>query len=245
MKVYCFDLDGTILFKNNNNYHIYPQTIKLLKYLSSIPSNVLILSTGRMKVDNAQYAKIRKYFHFFGYLNGALIYKRNHLIKQYSFSKRQLQEIALYAQAHNIYTIFQGISKTYTMVNNNNINLEYYSDYNVLINDYQQILNKKISSISIITKDTFFTSFHGVRLYPWKLGGAHLLPNTNKSDLLDTFKDYQIITIGDGLNDLENLKKSDISIIYEDSPFVLRGIAKYICLQKDKLFDFYEEHDLL
>ncbi|MDR2828743.1 MAG: Cof-type HAD-IIB family hydrolase [Acholeplasmatales bacterium] len=248
-KIYCFDLDSTILFRKNEiEYFVYPSTLKLLKLLSKDENNILVLATGRAKTDNSTYKSIKKYFSYFIYLNGSLVYHKNKKVYENYFNKQKLQEIVEYCYSHKIAAGYSTLS--YLLFVKDLIpNVETHKlDHAVIIDDIKNIINKKIYSMSIITDDKYFDDIKDVVKFSWRLGGCHILPpNTSKGNFLNSLEDESsiLISVGDGDNDYDMLKKANVSITYSSSSKLLKRIASIVVEKEDLLYEAFVKNNLI
>src|SRR5690606_24382025 len=92
-----------------------------------------------------------------------------------------------------------------------------------------------------------------LRHYSWHSGGFDLVnQNTNKAnairEILKNEKDYQLIAIGDGHNDIEMIEMADIGIAIGNSGFdELKEKADFIAphIEQDQLYDFFKSIKLI
>ena len=241
MSVYCFDLDGTILFNEACGEVIYESSILLISELKK-QNHILVLLTGRMRIDTNSYKHILKYFDYVVFLNGALIYHKNKLIVSKPFPKQKLNEIV--TDVKNDFLIFSSINKTHSLYPKEEL-VSSFPRYSCFYQNYRFIPKKKIYSVSILDYTNDLSHIKDISIYAWKRGGAHILYNANKADIMKIFLHETFISIGDGINDFELLAQSNISITFDDSCQALRDIANYIVLDKKNLFIFYKEKGLV
>jgi len=251
-RIFVFDLDNTILFFNEkiNDYVIYPETIKLLQKIKKDKNNILILASGRMRYNKSGYKKINKYFDYFIYLNGGIILKKNELIKNQGFLKEEVLYLYHKAIEKNTYVEFSSMKYFYAINDNFKDIDSFHSKHLKIIKSTKELTNKKLYSAQIIKDEVDDEIKEKFSVFPWKTKGAHVLnKHVNKASFINKlkneFKETTLISIGDGINDIEVFKISNISISFSDSKEIVKNNANYIIKNKEKLYTFYKENKFI
>lgn len=232
-KIIFFDLDNTL--HNKKEGFIPSNTIKLIKHLSSMPNTYLGLATGRgpYKIDI-----IKDLIHLFKYqiyINGALAYNENDLIYENPLNKNIVNKIINESKELEVNYGFVGMDEEFLNLDKYNGNPKLYQAW-LFTKDINKI-NKVNSSLNLI-------------VHPWHKEGADLVDiNTNKAvaikKLLENEKDYKLICVGDGHNDISMIEMADVGIAMENSGFIkLKEKAHFIAphIDKNELYNFFAKH---
>ncbi|MGB0202550.1 MAG: HAD-IIB family hydrolase [Acholeplasmataceae bacterium] len=256
-KAYYFDLDNTLFF--NDEGRILPNTLKLLHALKKQPDTILGLATGRSLEKLTIVKDIIPLFDHMVLINGAMLYINGTLV-------------------HDIPILIKDIEHVFTILKDTNINIGMVSEKDDAILypdarvnhamqtlrgihpivDPQFYLNQRIYQLWIFADSDDdikevahkLTQFH---CFPWHVGGADFIyPHVHKASGIEYLRQLnpydQLITVGDGLNDVSMIKIADIGIAMDNSRFVaLKKEATFIAphIKHDLLYEFFIKHQLL
>lgn len=249
-KIIFFDLDNTIYSTKRGMFH--PNTLKMLEVLSKRKDVELGLATGRAPHKVPMLKAVKKYFKYFVYINGALAFNKNRLVLKNALDKCDIQEVVKYAKEKNVAVGLVGLRDEYVTFYDEIVmkGLKGFNDHKPLIYDetcfYDAIFQLWVFSEDRNVLKSFHEKFDHFVMYPWHVGGADLTkPSTNKivaiKELLKYEKKHQLITVGDGFNDLEMIKYADIGVAMNNTGFdILKQNANFIAphIEEDKLFAF-------
>ncbi|MDY0277465.1 MAG: Cof-type HAD-IIB family hydrolase [Acholeplasma sp.] len=255
-RIIFFDLDNTL--RSTNKKEIPSKTVDLLKKLASTPNTFLGLATGRGPSKIHFLDDLIDLFTYKVFINGALAYKNNELIYDEPLKVKDIEDVVKNASKENISIGF--VAKDREYVNSHNDEVDYgMKDFSQelpkIVEDiflrepiYQLwLFSKDFSKIEMIINNPELTC------YPWHNGGADLVnSNTNKAiaikRLLENEDDYELITVGDGYNDIMMIEIADIGIAMENSRFdELKEKADYVAPHVDdnQLYDFFKKINLI
>lgn len=252
-----FDVDNTIY--NNTLGEIPPQTKSLLKLLSQRKDVSLGLATGRgfKKLDI-----IKEILHYFTYkvlVNGAFVINNGKVIVDQPINKQDIAEVLELTKGHKLNIGMVGINDEAVNYWDDRvsyglkavrgifpkINKHYYLD-----NEVYQLWMFADSEAKILEIAKQMPKF---RVFPWHQGGADFTyPHINKSSGINAcIKDeinYQLITVGDGANDIEMIEMAHIGIAMDNTRFTeLKEKADHIAphIHEDQLHDFFKKLNLI
>lgn len=251
-KIIFFDLDNTL--HSTKKKEIPSQTIELLNYLASLPNVELGLATGR---GPSKIHMIDELIHLFTYkifINGSIAYINDKLVYQNPISVEDMKNVVKLSEERKVSTGFVALDTEYISEINNDVDYGlkgFNQDYPLVDNlaylrvpIYQMwLFSKDINSINEIVSKV------DLNCYPWHQGGADLVSiDTNKATaikkVLENQTDYQLITVGDGHNDIQMIELADIGIAMGNTGFEeLRKKADYIAphIDDNQLFDFIKK----
>ena len=256
-RIYCFDLDNTLFSREHHIFH--KQTIKLVKELGSNKDYILVLATGRRPAEKEYFKDIIEYFDYFVFLNGATVYKGDEIIYKKEVFKEYLKPIIEKANKNHIPL---GITST-TMEYVTNMNEKVKERWALPLGYMEIDMDFDYSNIDIFQLwileenrekvDKFISEFPHFRTFYWTEGGAHFTSeSTSKGAALSfiksIYREYQVITMGDGHNDIEMIEMSDIGIAMGNSRSdELIKKADFITnhIDDDKIYDFFKSNNLL
>lgn len=252
-----FDLDNTLNSTKQNK--VLPQTVKLIKELSKKPNTYLGLATGRPPSKVYLDKVFLKYFTYKIYINGAIIFKNDELIYENPIEPLKIKTIMAKSDDINGVIGFVGLNKEYVSKHDDSVDLSVKKITEELPLIYNNLYKEeKIYQLWIFTnnKETLIpklTKTTKLRQYTWHSGGFDLVDkNTNKAtaikQILKNETNYQLITVGDGHNDIDMIELADIGIAMSNSGFdELKEKADYIApnIEDDQLYDFFKEIKLL
>ena len=256
-KAYYFDLDNTLFF--NDEGHILPNTLKLLHALKKQPDTILGLATGRSLEKLTIVKDIIPLFDHMVLINGAMLYINGTLVHDTPISIKDIE---------HVFTTLKDTNINIGMVSEKDDAI-LYPDARVdhamqtlrgihPIVDPQFYLNQRIYQLWIFADSDDdikevaqkLTQFH---CFPWHVGGADFIyPHVHKASGIEYLRQLdpydQLITVGDGLNDVSMIKIADIGIAMDNSRFVaLKKEATLIAphIKHDLLYEFFIKHQLL
>lgn len=251
-KIIFFDLDNTIFSSKQNK--MPSQTKELLKKIACTKDMYLGLATGRGPSKVHMLEDIIDLFTYKVFINGALAYKKDKLIYSNPLNNDEILEVLNEAKKqslsvgfvaeNNEYINFVSEDVNYGMKGFNHavppINEQAYLEMPI----YQLwVFSKEYSKIEKIAKDV------DLLCYPWHSGGADFVDKkTNKAiaikKLLEVEKDFELIAVGDGHNDIKMIELADIGIAMDNTGFnELKEKADHIAphIDADQLYDFFKE----
>lgn len=232
-KIIFFDLDNTIHDKTRG---IIPsETLKLLKHLYNEPNTYLGLATGRGPYKIEMIEEISNLFTYKIFINGAIAYDNNILKYKNPLSDDLVKEIVRRSNIENVKAGLVAHDKEFLGDDNLNFSEEIFQVW-LFTKDLIKI-NKINDSLNLV-------------VHPWHKDGADLVDiKTNKAiaikKLLENEKDYKLICVGDGHNDIDMIEIADIGIAMDNSGFpILKEKAQFIAphIDKNELYEFFVKH---
>lgn len=256
-KIIYFDLDNTI--HSTKKQEIPSQTLKLLYELYEMPDVVLGLATGRSPSKIQMIDKIKHLFKYKIFINGSVAYNDDRLIYKNPIKKSDIKAVLQTASKLNISVGMVAKDKEYVTSINEDVNLSVKNfKHELPIIDPKAYEKTDIYQLWLFAVDqekiNEITTIHNhLAFYPWHVGGADLTDiNTNKAyaikKLLENEINYQLITVGDGKNDLKMIELADIGIAMNNSRFSeLKEKADYIAPHVDdnQLYDFFKNNKII
>lgn len=252
-KIIFFDLDNTL--HSTQEHKIPDQTIKLMKKIASMPNTYLGLATGRGPSKVEMLDEYRDLFTYRVFINGSIAYKNDELVYENPLKIADIERVLKIGADRNL---------SIGMVSNN---AEYVTFMDRSVDTSMKSFNGKLPVVDPLAYKNvpvyqlwLFTTDQALLdgiveenqklvCYPWHRGGADLVdPSTNKAiaiaKLLEHETDYQLITVGDGHNDIGMIELADIGIAMDNSRFdELKEKADFIAphVDRDQLYDFFKE----
>ncbi|MDL2292684.1 Cof-type HAD-IIB family hydrolase [Acholeplasma sp. OttesenSCG-928-E16] len=256
-KIYCFDLDNTLLSRENK---IVPKnTIKLLKKIKEDPNNILILATGRRPAEIKIIADIEHFFDYLVFLNGAIIIHQGMVIYRSLIDNKDIKKMINKAFINNLSFGLTSFDEEFIINIKEQASLRWD-----LPNGYQTInenfipINHEIFQTWLLESkreiiDDFISEFKNFRTYYWHQGGAHFVyKNVNKAAAVllikERYPDSFLIAAGDGHNDIEMIDIADVGIAMGNSSNEeLKEKANLIAplIDDDLLYDFFQKNKLI
>lgn len=255
-KIIFFDLDNTL--HSTNLKEIPSQTLKLMEKIANTPNMYLGLATGR---GPKKIPMLEKYEHLFTYkvfINGAIAYKNNKRVYNNPLKIEDIEQVLSLVDDSKVTIGFVAENTEYVTQHSEEIDYgmkdfdlnlpEIKKDAYKHMDVYQLWIfakdNKDVEKIAIQTR---------LLCYPWHNGGSDLVdPNTNKAfaiaKLLENETNYQLITVGDGHNDIKMIEMADIGIAMSNSRFTeLKEKADYIAphVDSNQLYDFFKKLNII
>ncbi|HHT55393.1 MAG TPA: HAD family phosphatase [Acholeplasma sp.] len=251
-KIIIFDLDNTIY--SSKQKKVLPQTLKLLEELSATPNVFLGVATGRPKSKIMLDDKMLDLFTYKIFINGAIVYKDDYLLYENPINKNVVKKMYDITKKMDIVAGYVGLNKEYISKNDESVDLGIKKVYSPLPvadeNIYEEMpvyqfwifTNERDKIRPILVNET------KLAYYNWHTGGFDLVDSkTNKAnaikELLKDENNYQLITVGDGHNDIKMIEMADIGIAMNNSGFSkLKEKADYIApnIEDDQLYDFFK-----
>lgn len=251
-KIIIFDLDNTIY--SSKQKKVLPETLKLLKELSATPNVLLGVATGRPQSKIMLDNETLSLFTYKIFINGAVAYKDNTLIYQNPINKDTVKEMYNLAKDLDIVVGYVGLDEEYISKIDDKVDLGIKKVTTPLpIAKSDLYLNMPVYQFWIFTEEReqlrpILTNKTKLSYYNWHTGGFDLVDNnTNKAsaikELLKEEKNYQLITVGDGHNDIKMIEMADVGIAMNNSGFSeLKEKADFIApnIEDDQLYDFFK-----
>lgn len=252
-----FDVDNTIY--NNSLGRIPDQTKKLLNKLSQKKDVILGLATGR---GFKKLEIIQDVLHMFKYkvlVNGSVVLMNDQVIFDFPIKKEDIIEVLQIAKINDFNVGMVGI-------NDEAVN---YWDERVEIGikalrginpkvDENFHLNNKIYELWLFADSEqklldIVKKMPKFQVYPWNSGGADVLyGDMNKAlgirKALEHEKDFKLICVGDGANDIKMIEMADIGIAMCNTRFLeLKEKANHVAphIKEDQLYDFFKSIHLV
>jgi peptidyl-prolyl cis-trans isomerase B (cyclophilin B) len=256
-KAYYFDLDNTLFF--NDEGRVLPNTLKLLHALKKQPNTILGLATGRSLEKLKIVKDIIPLFDHMVLINGAMLYLKGKLVHDTPISLKDIEHVLHILKDTNINIGMVSEKDDAILFPDTRVDhaMQTLRGIHPIV-DPKFYLNQSIyqmwifadSDDDIKNVSNKLTQFH---CFPWHVGGADFIyPHVHKASgiqylrQLDPYK--QLITVGDGLNDVSMIKIADIGIAMENSRFdALKKEAQLIAphIKHDLLYEFFIKHQLL
>lgn len=255
--VIFFDIDNTIY--NNTLNKIPEQTYKLLSELSKKENVVLGLATGRSNKKIEIISEILQFFRYKVLINGSVVFCDNKIIYEHKISKKDIDQaievtknygvsigmVGLEDEAVNYYDekVSKGMKSLRGVVPH--VDQDFHQNNNV----YQfWIYDENEERLLDVAK-----KIDNFEVYPWHTGGADFIyPEMNKAfgikKALENVKDYQLICIGDGANDIKMVEMADVGIAMSNTRFgKLKEKANHLAphIMDDQLYDFFKSINLI
>lgn len=256
-KVIFFDVDNTIY---NNTLGLIPeQTKKLIFELSKKEDVVLGLATGRGLSKLSIIEPILSCFTYKVLVNGGVVMKKDDIIYDAPIEKKDVEEVikvatkeklsvgmvGLYDDAVNIWD--EKVEKGMTLLRGvaPKVDKDFYLKHPIyqlwLFGDHESTLLKMGERIPKF------------KSYPWHYGGAdftyaHINKSYGIKKVLEYEKDYQLICVGDGANDVMMIEMADIGIAMNNTRFPeLKEKANHIAphIMDDQLYTFFKSIHLI
>lgn len=256
-KIIFFDLDNTIYSTKRQMF--LPNTLKMLENLSKQKDIILGLATGRAPHKVPMLEEVKQYFSYFIYVNGGLGFTKDKLKLKSVINKKTVKKIIRKISEFNVPVGLVGFKNEYITYYDETVmkDLKGFNNHNPLIYN-EKTFNDDVFQIWFFTNDKdklneIKSMFNNLTMYPWHYGGADLTnPANNKAcaikKMIKKEKNYQLICIGDGFNDLEMIKLADIGIAMENSGFdILKQNADYIAphIEADLLYEYLIERKII
>lgn len=251
-KIIIFDLDNTIY--SSKQKKVLPQTLKLLEELAATPNVFLGVATGRPKSKIMLDSKTLDLFTYKIFINGAIVYKDDILVYENPINKNIVKQMYNITNEMDIVAGYVGINKEYISKIDENVDLGIKKVYSPL-----PIAGENISEEMSVYQFWIFTNEREkirpilvnktkLSYYNWHTGGFDLVDSkTNKAnaikELLKNEDNYELITVGDGHNDIKMIEMANIGIAMNNSGFPeLKEKADYIApnIEDDQLYDFFK-----
>lgn len=239
-KIIFFDCDGTIY--DNDNSRILESTYKTLEILSK--KYTLALCTGRSGAALKEVKHLLHYFDIKILINGNYITYNDEVIFEYSLDKKIVKDFLIYCENNNITVGFVGDNKyavTKDDIHVRNAFKHFGEDFPIIDRNYY--LNNEVYQLWVFgnthLEEEFTKKFKDLKFMKWQTDGYDIISHLyNKYTAIkfvqEKYNFDQTISIGDGYNDIEMIKYSDIGIAMGNSHPKLKEVADYITDDVDK-----------
>jgi len=257
-KLFVFDLDNTL--RSTNLKTILPNARKLILEIAQHPDYVLALATGR---GLAKLDVINDFSNLFKYkilVNGAVILEDDHVIRDYPIDQLLVDKIIKSANQKHISVGIVGIEKEVVTVVDQNIKAAFNNFIDRKpIEEPNFHLNNKVYQMWVYHKDETeiekeIIAKYDLDIFHWHDGGFDMVSKgVSKANALlqlkSKYKDYQVIALGDGHNDLDMIGLADIGIIMENSRWIEAAKGKYQLIgpnvDSDELYEFLKNNKII
>ncbi|MDV3166991.1 MAG: HAD-IIB family hydrolase [Vigna little leaf phytoplasma] len=274
--MFFFDIDGTLYSETYAT--ILPQTKKLILALSKKPNIILGIATGRNYRHLNVLEELFPLFKYFILCNGAItiankssFFENKHqLISKTPIPSEHIEHImeCIRKYQYKILPFSVGFNAEACFSNGHieNINLfkewkKHMSKKNIVFGsiniDNSFHWNNEVFILYIFGEDRSRINFEKIsekcfNKYNWSNHIDLIAKNVNKfvgiQKIYHQYPDYELICVGDGCNDHEMLKFSDISIAMGNSKFKhIKTIADFVTphIDENKIYDFFEQNKLV
>ena len=252
-----FDVDNTMY--NNTTGAIPNQTRKLLFELSKRNDVILGLATGRgiSKLEIIQ--DVLPLFTYKVLVNGAYVLKNDDVVFDDPILLDDLNEVLDLVKGTSLSVGMVGINDEAV----NTLNDVVQNGMKTLRGIYPKVdptfhINHPIYQLWMFAEHEseildMAKNMPKFRVYPWHKGGADFVyPDINKASgikkALELEKDYRLICVGDGANDIQMIEMADIGIAMNNTRFhELKEKADHVAphIMEDQLYDFFKSLDLV
>jgi peptidyl-prolyl cis-trans isomerase B (cyclophilin B) len=258
-RMFFFDIDNTIL--SSRSQTILPQTLKTIKTLAEQPNTFLGIATGRNIKRLNVLGEIQHYFKHLVLFNGGLTQINDKVIDDRPFDKKEVQNLIAKAHAAGIKIGMTGLHKEIVPSEQDLISLtlghKYCTNKNSVV-DPTFYLNNNVYQIWLFEPNNeklekFIKDLGKFEIYYWRTNcGVDLVPkDVNKihgiRKIQALYPEYQLICMGDGVNDIDMIKSADIGIGLANSHHEgVKKNSKLIApdIEEDKLYDFFIKNNL-
>lgn len=252
-KIIFFDIDNTIV--DNKTELVPPKTLKMLQKLSEDDNFYLGIATGRGPGRLDIIKDILHLFDAFVLSNGAYIILNGEVIYDHAFPINEIEEIIKVANKYDFLVGASGLSgdsllrkpnlKQVHLRNAAKLNPNVYKEVPIyqmwMVSDNHDELELAVSALPQF--DHYFWTTIGVDL---------TINNHSKGQgilkIKELLKPIQVISIGDGHNDIDMIEVADIGIAMANSRFdELKEKADLVgpCVSDDLLCEFLEKHKII
>ncbi|HEY8405965.1 MAG TPA: HAD family hydrolase [Acholeplasma sp.] len=256
-RIYFFDVDNTI--RSNKEQKIYPQTLKLLEHLSKNPDYILGFATGRGPAKIDVIDEIKSFFKYKVLVNGAIILENDRIFYELPIKTEDVDMVIKDTMSKGISMGMVGYDQEAITFFDDHVSYAFKGYTTVKpIEDPEFHKKHHVYQLWIFNSDSnllmnLAKTYKQFTPYLWHYGGIDLVyPYVSKDqaikEIMKQYPDYELITVGDGHNDIEMIKLGDIGIAMGNSGFDdVKAAATLVAprIEEDKLFDFFKEHDLL
>ena len=256
-KIIFFDLDQTIYDHDTNQ--IPSETKKLLETLHQMPNVKLGIASGRSYQKLNIIKSILYMFDYFVLINGGIVYQKQHMLFDYPISIPDISNIQKEAFKHRVNVGMVGahqeaLSYKDPRASYEHVGLQFFNP----IVDEKLYLKTKIYQLWLIGDtlediESFAAKYPSFKLYLWRRGGSDFLyEHVNKAKsikrLLESEKEYQLICIGDGFNDIQMIEMADIGIAMGNArtdELIKKADLVAPHIRDNQLFDFFKKEKLI
>ncbi|WP_323847796.1 MAG: HAD-IIB family hydrolase [Phytoplasma sp.] len=258
-RMFFFDIDNTIL--SSQSQKILPQTIRTIKILAEQKNTILGIATGRNIKRLNVLGDMLPYFKHLVLFNGGLTKVYDEVIDDQAFKIEDIQY--LINKSHEL-GIRIGMTSLYEEVVPSEQDLiplilgqrcctNKHSIVAPSFHLYNKVYQIWLFETDLVKLQFFIKELTQFEVYYWRTRcGVDLVPKgINKTHGIKQIKklypEHKLICMGDGVNDIDMIKLSDIGIglgnsDYEEIKKNSSLIAPHI--EEDKLYDFFKQNNL-
>lgn len=252
-KIIFFDLDNTL--HSTKMKEIPSNTIKLLKELANTKDVVLGLATGRGPSKVFLLDGLIDLFTYRIYINGSIAYHKDKLIYENPINTKDIEQVIELSKDKDVSVGFVALDGEYISDRSHDVDYGlkgFNQDFPPI--DMEAYKKMPIYQMWLFSKNSAnleaIASKVDLNYFAWHKGGADLVAkNTNKATAIKRILDnvdyeYQLITVGDGHNDIEMIELADIGIAMGNSGFTeLKEKADFIAphIDDNQLYNFFKE----
>jgi len=252
-----FDVDNTMY--NNTTGVIPDQTRRLIKELAQKEGVLLGLATGRGIGKLGIIEDVLPLFTYKVLVNGAYVLKHNQVMFDKPIETNDVVEALQLIEHTNLNLGMVGIREEAV----NRLSEVVHEGMKLLRGIYPKVdptfhLTHPIYQLWIFAEEEkdildFALKMPKFRVYPWHKAGADFVyPEINKAlgiqKALQDEKDYRLICVGDGANDVQMIELADVGIAMNNTRFnELKEKADHIAphIMDDQLYEFFKSLGLI
>ncbi|AYJ01322.1 HAD family hydrolase [Candidatus Phytoplasma ziziphi] len=260
-RMFFFDIDNTIL--SSRSQTILPQTLKTIKTLSGQSNTLLGIATGRNIKRLNVLSEIQHCFKHLVLFNGGLTQINDKVIDDRPFDKKEVQNLIDKAHAVGMKIgmtgLYQEIVPSEQDLISPTLGYKYCTNKNSVVEPTFH-LNNNVYQIWLFEPNNeklekFIKDLGQFEIYYWRTHcgvdlvrkGVNKIHGIRKIKAL--YPEYKLICMGDGENDVDMIKYSDIGIGIGLSHSHNEGVKKHAKLiapdiEEDKLYDFFIKNNL-
>lgn len=252
-KIIFFDIDNTIV--DSKTHLVPPQTLKMLDELSKRDDFYLGIATGRGPGRMSIIEDILHYFDAFVYSNGSYITLNDKVIYDSPIPISEIEKVIKVANKHDLLLGVSGLkedallrlqeSEPIDLKNEAKLTPDYYLKHKI----YQTWL--VASDMDKLSKG--LNDLRDFNQYLWTRSGVDLTIDKHSKGfgilkVKEKLAPIQVISVGDGYNDIDMIEVADIGIAMGNSRVdELKEKADLIGpnVSEDKLYDFLKSHGII
>ncbi len=252
-----FDVDNTIY--NSQAAKVPDQTLRLLQHLSEREDVTLGLATGRGLKKLEIIEDVLPFFAYKVLVNGSYVLKGDEVLYDHPMDNQDIEDVLALTKGYDINIGMVGINDEAVNYWDDRVGYGMKALRGIFPKvDEKFYLKHKVYQLWMFadTESLIFDiakSLPKFRVIPWhKAGVDFTYPHMSKAfgikKCLEHEKEYRLISVGDGANDIEMIELADIGIAMDNTRFEeLKEKADYIAphIHEDQLYDFFKKLNLV